>query len=46
MLGLGCKIHIVNHLSSVSLAVEICKAKINLHSFTLDRWFLYMKSQI
>lgn len=45
MLGLGCKIFSVNYLSSGSLAVENCEAKINFSSFTLDSWFLHLKSQ-
>lgn len=36
MLGVGCKICSVNYLSSGSLAVENCEAKINFSSFTLD----------
>ena len=45
MLGLGCKIHSVNYLSSGSLAVKNCEAEINSSSFTLDSRFLYLKSQ-
>lgn len=45
MLGLGCKIRSVNYLSSGFLAAENCEGKINFSSFTLDSWFLHLKSQ-
>lgn len=45
MLGLGCKIHSVNYLTSASLAVENCEAKINFSSSTLGSCLMHLKSQ-